>query len=119
MKYKFSALLTILFFFLILLFPKECVAGASKGLVLWFDVVLPTLLPFFILSNLLLATRAVDLISRVTSPVFCRLFHVSNYGSFVVLTGFLCGYPMGSKLASDLLREQKISYQEAFYLLSF
>lgn len=119
MKYKFSALLTILFFFLILLFPKECVAGASKGLVLWFDVVLPTLLPFLILSNLLLATRAVDLISRVISPVFCRLFHVSNYGSFVVLTGFLCGYPMGSKLASDLLREQKISYQEAFYLLSF
>lgn len=119
MKYKVSALLTILFFFLILLFPKECVTGASKGLVLWFDVVLPTLLPFMILSNLLLATHAVDLISRITRPAFSRFFHVSSYGSFVILTGFLCGYPMGSKLASDLLGEQKISYQEAFYLLSF
>ena len=43
----------------------------------------------------------------------------SYYGTFAVLTGFLCGYPMGAKTASDLLDAQKISRSEASYLLSF
>lgn len=119
MKGKFSALLTIFFFFLILLFPKTCVTGAGKGLVLWFHTVLPTLLPFLILTNLLLETGAIHLLSKLTKPLFCRLFHVSEYGSIVILSGFLCGYPLGSKFTADLLRRQKISYREASYLLSF
>ena len=119
MKGKFSALLTIFFFFLILLFPKTCVTGAGKGLVLWFHTVLPTLLPFLILTNLLLETGAIHLLSKLTKPLFCRLFHVSEYGSIVILSGFLCGYPLGSKFTADLLCRQKISYREASYLLSF
>lgn len=119
MKGKFSALLTIFFFFLILLFPKICVTGAGKGLVLWFHTVLPTLLPFLILTNLLLETGAIHLLSKLTKPLFCRIFHVSEYGSIVILSGFLCGYPLGSKFTADLLCRQKISYREASYLLSF
>ena len=36
-----------------------------------------------------------------------------------MLTGFLCGYPMGAKVTADLLRAEKISDREARYLLSF
>lgn len=106
-------------FVLMLLFPREVFAGAETGLLLWFNSVLPTLLPFLILSGLLIRTRAVDLIVRVTGPVLKPLFGVSDYGSFAVVTGFLCGYPMGSKVTTDLLKEGRISLGEARYLLSF
>lgn len=119
MKHYFTKILTISLFFLMLLFPKETFSGASKGLLLWFQTVLPTLLPFVIFSNLLLYTHAVDLIVRLIGPLLGRILHVSNYGSFAVLVGFLCGYPMGSKVTADLLRNGQISQNEASYLLSF
>lgn len=119
MKRYFTKILIIVLFFLMLLFPQETFSGASNGLMLWFRTVLPTLLPFVIFSNLLLYTHAVDLIARLLGPVLGRLLHVSDYGAFAVLAGFLCGYPMGSKVTADLLREGHISWNEASYLLSF
>ncbi len=119
MKRDILRLSTILFFCLMLLFPTPVVNGASKGLLLWFQVVLPTLLPFIIVSNLLIQTHAIHSIAKLTGPLFSRVFQVSSYGSFAVLTGFLCGYPMGSKVTADLLKNGHISIQEARYLLSF
>ena len=51
MKHIFSTLCTIFLFILMLLFPQDAFKGASAGLLLWFHTVLPTLLPFIILSN--------------------------------------------------------------------
>lgn len=119
MKKYFLYLPILIFFFTMLLFPEIIFLGAQSGLLLWFQIVLPTLLPFLIISSLLLNTPVIHLLVRITSPIFCRLFRVSNYGSFAVLCGFLCGYPMGGKITADLLNSGKISATEARYLLSF
>lgn len=110
---------TILLFIFMLIFPETVFSGACTGLLLWFHTILPTLLPFLILSSLLLNTTAIDMLSHITSPLFCKLFHVSHYGSFAILCGFLCGYPIGSKITSDLFISGRISKKEAEYLLSF
>lgn len=119
MKRRIFSICILLFFLLMLRFPSQTFAGASTGLLLWFHSVLPTLLPFMILSNLMLHTQAVEWIARLISPLFCRIFCVSRYGTFALLIGFLCGYPMGAKVTSDLLKKQYITYEEASYLLSF
>ena len=119
MKQIFFAIASIAFFFLMLCFPKETLAGASDGLLLWFQIVLPTLLPFFIFTNLLIHTNSIVYISHVCSPVLKRLFSVSANGSFAVLAGFLCGYPVGAKVTADLVKTNRISLSEAKYLLSF
>ena len=109
----------LILFFSMLSFPQTVFTGASYGLVLWFRHVLPTLLPYMILINVLICTPALHWICRITSTFLCPLLGSSYYGTFAVLTGFLCGYPMGAKTASDLLDTQKISRSEASYLLSF
>ena len=109
----------LILFFSMLSFPQTVFTGASYGLVLWFRHVLPTLLPYLILINVLICTPALHWICRITSTFLCPLLSTSYYGTFAVLTGFLCGYPMGAKTASDLLDTQKISRSEASYLLSF
>lgn len=119
MKRRFIMTGTIAFFVLMLFFPKPVFKGASNGLLLWFQIVLPTLLPFIIVSNLLIHTHSIDWIARVTGPVLCRFFRVSSYGSFAIVAGFLCGYPMGSKITADLIRGNYISTSEGRYLLSF
>lgn len=109
----------LILFFSMLSFPQTVFTGASYGLVLWFRHVLPTLLPYMILINVLICTPALHWICRITSTFLCPLLGTSYYGTFAVLTGFLCGYPMGAKTVSDLLDTQKISRSEASYLLSF
>ena len=109
MKRYFTSLCVIALFVLMLLFPQPVFKGASSGLLLWFNVILPTLLPFMIVSNLLIGTRAIDAISKVFGPVMCRLFGVTRYGSFAIIAGFLCGYPMGGKVTADLVRKQYIT----------
>lgn len=109
----------LILFFSMLSFPQTVFTGASYGLVLWFRHVLPTLLPYMILINVLICTPALHWICRITSTFLCPLLGISYYGTFAVLTGFLCGYPMGAKTTSDLLNVNKISRSEASYLLSF
>ncbi len=54
MKRLLTILCVLLFFTAMLIFPKETFQGASSGVLLWFHTVLPTLLPFLIISNLLI-----------------------------------------------------------------
>lgn len=109
----------IVFLVMMLIFPTETFAGANSGLLLWFQVILPTLLPFLILSNLLIHTNSVSFISRILKPFFQKLFRVSDQASYAVLIGFLCGYPMGAKVVADLIKTKRISTEEGQYLISF
>ena len=112
-------LLVIGFLVLMLCFPMETFHGATNGLLLWFQTILPTLLPFMILSNLLIRTNCVFYISHAIRPFIQKLFHVSNDACYAVLIGFLCGYPMGAKVVADLYTSGRITRNEGQYLLSF
>lgn len=119
MKKIVSLFAIIGFFVIMLIFPRQTFEGASNGLLLWFQIILPTLLPFIILSNLLIHTNAVTYVSAIMKPFVQRLFCVSDYGCYAVFVGFLCGYPMGAKVIADLIQTKKITQKEGQYLLSF
>ncbi len=106
-------------FFVFLIFPEQTLDGAVSGLMLWFHILLPTLLPFIIITTLIIKTQAFYLISNFVSPMIQRFFHTSSAGSFAVIVGFLCGYPMGAKVIRDLYTSCAINKNEAQYLLSF
>lgn len=114
-----TAALSLLFLGLILFFPKQSLQGACNGILLWFRQVLPALLPFFIASGMMVRSGAAKYLSRLLAPILCPIFRVSDSACYAVLTGFLCGYPMGSKTVSDLVRQKCLSKQEGGYLLSF
>ena len=119
MKQILTGSSVIAVFILMLLSPREVFDGAADGLLLWFQVIVPTLFPFMLISNLLIESGGTDLIARVIGKGFARLFGTSSGGSYAVIAGFLCGYPMGAKVTADLLRKGKITPREGKYLLSF
>lgn len=119
MKQLFVRMILILFFLLLMLNPQTTVSGASTGLLLWFHSIIPSLLPFMILSNLLVSLNGISLFTAFLSPLTSWLFGISRNGSYALLTGFICGYPMGAKTCADLIREKKISSSEGQYLLGF
>lgn len=109
----------VLLFISMLLSPRAVFSGAEDGLLLWFQIVFPTLFPFMLVSALMMAGGGLSVISGLFGNVLGRIFATSGNGAFAVLTGFLCGYPMGAKVTADLLRSGRITRNESCYLLSF
>jgi sporulation integral membrane protein YlbJ len=106
-------LLTLLFF------PTIVNDGSKEGLLLWFNVVLPALLPFMIFSGVLMRLGAASVIGRLLSPFVGRLLKLSENGCYALVIGWLSGYPLGAKTSADLYESGEISKEEAQYLLTF
>lgn len=108
----------LLFLIAMILFPHASYHGASSGLLLWFHNVLPNLLPFIIISNLMVRLNITKQISRVFYPLFGWLLRISHDGCYPIVIGFLSGIPMGAKSTADLVSEHKISEEEGGFLLT-
>lgn len=116
-KIYMSGVLLLLLF--LLRYPAEALNASREGMKLWLETLLPTLLPFLILTGFLVHTDGIPKILRPFSGFFRLVFGLSPYGGYVLLLGLLCGYPMGAKLAADLYSRGKLSKREAEYLLTF
>lgn len=118
MKKKFICLCLLLFAGYILVFPKDAVAAAARGLLLWYERVLPALLPFAILSNVLIYSGYLNALNCLIAPLVRWLLPVSGSGAFVILSGFLFGFPMGSKNCAELLKCHQLEQKEADVLFA-
>lgn len=112
----FGALLLTIFLFE---FPKESLEASLRGLDLWWTVVFPSLLPFFIISELLIAFGVVKFVGVMTEPLMRPLFNVPGAGSFVWAMGMASGYPSGAKLTARLRQEKQLTKIEAERLVAF
>lgn len=104
---------------LILLFPQRSLEAALNGLSVWLDIVLPALLPFFIVSEIMIGLGLVDFISILLNPIMKPLFRCPGSSSFIWVMSITSGYPMGAKLVSSFYQAGKISKEEGQRILSF
>ncbi len=84
----------ILFIISLILFSKTAVSSALKGINLWFNVVFPSLFPFFVATEILNRTGIVKTFGILLEPVMRPLFNVPGCGSFAVAMGITSGYPI-------------------------
>lgn len=119
LKKIFGIFLFSFLFLFLLTCPQIALEASRQGLILWFDTLVPTLLPFLVLSQLILETNLSNIFERILAPFFQKLFHCSKEGAFCALCGFLCGYPIGARLISLKIKEEHLSVSEGQYLLSF
>lgn len=104
---------------LLLRYPALSLQYASTGLILWFRKMIPTLLPFMILSGIMISMNLTARFVRLLHPVLHFFYGTTPNGSYILLMGFLCGFPMGARIAGQLRRKGLISRKEAESLLAF
>lgn len=119
MKQRITTAGVICLLIFLLKFPEESLFAARDGMKLWLNTLFPTLLPFLILTGILLHTKGIEKFLSPLSFFWEKLLGLTPCGAYVFLLGILCGYPMGAKLTSDLYQKNKISKKEASYLLTF
>lgn len=118
MKKSIPGSLSVLCLLLLLLHPELALEGARQGILLWGNVILPTLLPFMICSGVIVAMDAVYILTGPFSPILSGILKLSGQGGFCLMSGLLCGYPMGAKTTSDFLDSGRITPPEGKYLLA-
>lgn len=117
-QFLFTALALYLIF-LLLRYPTSALKYASTGLNLWFNKMVPTLLPFMILSGIMIRMNLTENFVRLLHPLLHFLFRTSRNGSYTIVMGFLCGFPMGARIAGELYEQRKLSREESALLLYF
>lgn len=119
LSYYIIPLLVAFFNILIILVPNIVINSAQAGLMLWFNKILPSILPFLIGTNILIHLGFIDFLGTLLDPFMKKFFNVSGCGAFALVLGMLSGYPVGAKITADLREKGKISNVEAQRLISF
>lgn len=113
------ALFYLSFIGILLCFPNSTIEYAYQGLTQWATRMVPTLFPFMIISSMMIHTGVDSWLTKIINPILKSLFTCSSNGLYVIVMGFLCGFPMGARSACDLRKNKRISKSEAEYLLAF
>ncbi|MCY0881187.1 MAG: hypothetical protein OWS74_04255 [Firmicutes bacterium] len=102
-----------------IVFSDQGYHATVDAMKLFFDVVFPSLLPFFILSDVLLATGMVHYLGVYFEPLMRPLFNVPGVGSFVFSMGLAAGYPMDAVLTAKFRQQGLCTKVEGERLLAF
>ena len=112
-------LISLYLIYLLLRYPSLSLKYASTGLMLWFQKMIPTLLPFMILSGIMIRMNLTEKFVRFAHPLLHRLYGTSPNGSYTILMGLLCGFPMGARIIGELCQAGKLDREESSRLLAF
>lgn len=88
-------------------FPEITVYAARNGIQMWFHQILPALLPFTILSAVLVKSDFLKSFKGNANLIACLL---------TMTCGFIFGFPVGAKLSSDFYKQNLLSEKQATYL---
>jgi nucleoside recognition membrane protein YjiH len=104
LKILIGAALVCLLTLSLVFYPKEAVDAATAGLKVFWEIVLPSLLPFFVLSEIMLGMGVVHFIGVLLEPLMRPLFNVPGVGAFALSMGLAAGYPMDAVITGKFRR---------------
>lgn len=119
LRQALSALALLLAAAALLLYPQASMEAAREGLALCYNVIIPSLFPFFVLSSLVVELGLAAYLGRALEGIMRPLFRVNGACASAFVLGFLGGYPVGAKTAIGLYQNGMCSRTEAERLLSF
>lgn len=99
--------------------PDISFDAAVKGLKLWWEVVVPALLPFFVGGQILMGLGVVHFMGVLLEPPMRPLFNLPGIAGFVCAMGLASGYPIGAVLTAKLREENAVTEAEGERLVSF
>ena len=114
---KFIVMFLIIICIFFIINPKVCAKSCLNGISVWGTKVLPMLLPFFVLTRLIL--NLCEFKPNIMDKFFNKAYNAPNGSFLVFFLSVLAGYPMGAKLICYMYENKQITNIEAQKMLSF
>lgn len=105
--------------FLLFIYSDQAVENMKKGLSICADVLIPTLFPYMVISELLVRSDLGTYAARIFGKPMQKTFGVSGACVGALLLGILCGFPVGAKTAASLYEKGDITKHDAEALMTF
>jgi sporulation integral membrane protein YlbJ len=101
------------------IYPSVAFQASIEGLRVWWEIVFPALLPFFVAAEILMALGVVHFLGVLLEPLMRPVFDVPGVGAFALAMGITGGYPIGAKITANLRRRGLCNQIEGERLASF
>lgn len=122
-SYSIKNIINILIFIIsllvLLIFSKDHFESVKSSITIFISNIIPSLFPFIFFTEFILNTDILATIQTCTGKFFSKVFSISKNASPAIITGFLCGFPMGAKTAIKLYEDGNITKKEAANLLIY
>lgn len=117
MKNKFNnysiLLILIITFILVFKYPKEITYSVLYSINLWKNNIVPTTFTLFVISDLLIEYGLLNLINKILNN------KVNGNIITIFMLSLLSGFPSSAKYTKKFLEEDKITIEEANYIIMF
>ncbi len=114
-----TAILLILLAFCVIISTGNFSYAAVDGAKLFFACVFPAMFPYSFLVTLTSSLSVTPIISLKFSPLTKRIFNTGGITAYALFISLISGYPMGSKIVSDLRKNRLIGEEEAARAATF
>lgn len=111
--------LLVVFAFCLVIFSKTNLIATKNGLFLWANNVVPSLFPFFVITELISHTHIIHYIGRWCDKLMRPLFDVPGEAAFAFIMGLISGYPTGGKIVANLYEQGLCTKDEGERMLAF
>lgn len=98
--------------------PQTGLQAAVYGMDIWWKTVFPSLLPFFILTELLSGLGVIAFFGSILSGLMRFLFRIPGPAGVTWMLSLASGFPSGARMAAQLRTEQAITRLEAERLVA-
>lgn len=116
---KIKVAVGIFAFFMMLTNPQMVYEAAVFAVDTWWKSVIPALLPFFIVSEFLMAVGLMECLAVWTEPIMRPLFRLSGGSALAIVMGFVSGTPTAANITAGLYKKNLCTKDEAERLLAF
>lgn len=118
MKNIFKILLVLFILFLLFTNKEILIYSTLQSFDLFNKAIFPSIFPIMILSDFILSTKLINVLSNSLGILFSKIFKVNKCSIYPFIMSCLSGTPSNAKYINDLLENKSIDVKEAEKLLS-
>jgi len=123
MKNKFFNLIIIISFiillFSILINNKLVFETINYSLNIWVNTLIPSMFPFFVISDILINYNLVEFIPKFIINFFSYIFNISKTSTTIFFLSLISGFPSSARNIKNYYNKKLISLEEANHILLF
>ncbi len=109
----------IISIFCIFRMPDEITKGVTDGLTICFNIILPSLFPFMVVSAYIIKTGTLKIIYKLFYPLTRFILRLPLCTVPVIIMGLIGGFPVGTRMTFLLLESGQITENQAKRLCLF
>lgn len=105
--------------FLLVIFPEKALEGAGLGLEICLKAVIPSLLPFMLVSSMAVNSGWGERLGRILALILRPIFGIGPNSAMCLATGLLGGYPCGARAVAQCVEAGALSPRTAERTLAY